>query len=217
MCLAGYGRVHHLTQGSPKNALAVENNDSTGEQRGPIVRTVAAYGVVGPAATAPVLARVSGVIQALYCDANMKVKAGQLCAKIDPRPYQIVVDQSKADLQASEARLEKDKATLALMKAALEHQEARAKRRVISRKALDKSRKSFETVKAENARDEAKAAEHAEALHAAETSLGSTDIVSPLDGTVLSRNVESGQTIAMLPAGTLVRVDGDAGEVTVHA
>ena len=48
-----------------------------------------------------------GVIQALYCDANMKVKAGQLCAKIDPRPYQIVVDRAKADLAAAEARARK--------------------------------------------------------------------------------------------------------------
>jgi hypothetical protein len=46
-----------------------------------------ASGVVGPTATAPV--GVSGVIRALYCDTNMQVKAGQLCAKIDPRPYQM--------------------------------------------------------------------------------------------------------------------------------
>src|SRR5205807_8754151 len=102
-------------------------------EAGPGFRTVTASGVVAPTATTPVRARVSGAIQSVYCDANIQVKAGQVCAKIDPRPYQIVVDQSKADLQASEARLEKDKATLALMKAALEHQEARAKRRAISR------------------------------------------------------------------------------------
>ena len=68
---------------------------------------VTASGVVEPAATTPVGAHVSGVIQALYCDANMKVKAGQLCAKIDPRPYQIVVDRAKADLAAAEARVRK--------------------------------------------------------------------------------------------------------------
>ena len=52
---------------------------------GSMVRTVTASGIVGPAATAPVIARVSGVIQALECDVKMKVKAGQICAKIDPR------------------------------------------------------------------------------------------------------------------------------------
>ena len=84
-----------------------------------------ASGIVTPTATTPLLARVSGVIQALYCDANMNVKAGQLCAKIDPRPYQNVVDQDKADLAAAEARLEKDKANLAQAQAAFERNQSR--------------------------------------------------------------------------------------------
>ena len=138
----------------------------------------------------------SGVIQALYCDANMKVKAGQLCAKIDPRPYQIVVDQAKADLAAAEARLEKDKANLAQAKAAFERNEALAKRRAISRKALDKSRKAYEQAQTQMKRDEATVAQLQAALHAAEINLGYTDIVSPIDGTVVSRNVEMGQTVA---------------------
>jgi hypothetical protein len=109
--------------------------------RGPVVRTVTAYGVLGPAATAPVLARVSGLIQAVYCDVNMKVTAGQLCAKIDPRPYQNLADQDKARLAAAEAQLEKHKANLAQAQAAFERHEVLAKRRVMSRKALDTSRK----------------------------------------------------------------------------
>ncbi len=165
-------------------------------ERGPEVRTVTARGVVGPAATAPVGARVSGVVQALHCNANMQVKAGQLCAKIDPQPYQIIVDQSRAGLQTAEARLEKDKANLALTEAALEHQEELAKRRAVSRKAFDKSRKSFENAQTHTNRNEAKVAELQATLHAAQTNVGYTDIVSPLDGTVLSRNVELGQAVA---------------------
>jgi cytochrome o ubiquinol oxidase subunit IV len=165
-------------------------------ERGPVVRTVTASGVVGPTATTPVGARVSGVIQALYCDANMHVKAGQLCAKIDPRPYQIVADQSRADLAATEARLEKDKAVLAQAKAAFESHEAPAKRPAISRKAIDKSRKAFERAQTQTKRAEARVAQLHAALHAAETNLGFTDIVSPIDGTVVSRNVEMGQTVA---------------------
>jgi HlyD family secretion protein len=165
-------------------------------ERGPVVRTVTTSGVVAPTATAPVGARVSGVIQALDCDANMQVKAGQLCAKIDPRPYQIVVDQNRADLAAAEARLEKDKADLAQAKAAFESHEALAKRPAISRKAIDKLRKAFERAQTQTKRDEARAAQLQAALHAAETNLGYTDIVSPIDGTVVSRNVEMGQTVA---------------------
>jgi len=165
-------------------------------ERGSVVRTVTASGVVGPTATAPVVARVSGVIQALDCDAKMNVKAGQVCAKIDPRPYQIVVDQSRADLQTAEARLEKDKADLAQANAAFESNEALAKRRASSRKAIDKARKFFEKAQTQTNRDEARVAELQAALHAAQTNLGYTDIVSPIDGRVVSRNVEIGQTVA---------------------
>ncbi|MGH6813946.1 MAG: efflux RND transporter periplasmic adaptor subunit, partial [Methylocella sp.] len=164
-------------------------------ESGPGIRTVTARGVIAPTATAPVSARVSGVIQSVYCDANMQVRAGQLCAKIDPRPYQIAVDQSRAGLAAAGARLEKDKANLAQAKAAFESHEALPKRPAISRKAIDKSRKAFERAQTQIKRDEARVAELQAALHAAEINLGYTDIVSPIDGTVISRNVELGQTV----------------------
>jgi HlyD family secretion protein len=182
------------------------------------IRAVTARGVITPTETAPVNARASGVIEALHCDAKMHVKAGQLCAKIDPRPYQIAVDQSRSGLQAIEAQLEKDQANLASAKAALERQEELAKRRIISHKALDKSRKSFETAQAEATRDKAKAAELQAALHTAETSLGSTDIVSPLDGTVVSRKVELGQTVmASSETPPLFVIAGDLSLVHIDA
>jgi HlyD family secretion protein len=178
------------------NMASMDQTMQMPPEAGSAVRTVTASGVVGPTATAPVGARVSGVIQALYCDANMQVKAGQLCAKIDPRPYQIVVDQSRAGLAAAEARLKKDKADLAQAKAAFESHQALAKRPAISRKAINKSRKAFERAQTQTKRDEARVVQLQAALHAAETNLGYTDIISPIDGTVVSRNVEMGQMVA---------------------
>jgi HlyD family secretion protein len=165
-------------------------------ERGSEVRTATASGIVAPTATTPVGTRVSGVIQSIHCNPKMQVKAGQVCAKIDPRPYQIVVDQNRADLPAAEARLEKDKADLAQAKAAFESKEGQAKRPAISRKAIDKARKAFERAQTQAKRDEARVAELQAALHAAETNLGYTDIVSPIDGRVVSRNVEIGQMVA---------------------
>ena len=78
----------------------------------------------------------------------MKVKAGQVCAKIDPRPYQIMVDRIKSDLAGAEARFAKDKADLAQAKAALEHHEALAERRAISHTAIEKSLKTYEQAQA---------------------------------------------------------------------
>ena len=194
---------------------------------GSIVRTVTASGVIVPTATAAVGARVSGVIQALNCDANTKVKAGQICAKIDPGPYQTVVDQGNADLTAAEDRLEKDKAALAHAKGAFERHEARSKRRAF-RKALDNSRRAYEQTQTQMKLDEGTVAQLEAALHAAETNLGDTDIIAPIDGTVVSRNVKIGQTVAagaetpplFLVAAdlTVIRVDAnvsknDIGEI----
>jgi HlyD family secretion protein len=163
---------------------------------GSAVSAVTAKGVVGPTATAPIIARVSGVIQALECDAKMKVKAGQVCAKIDRRPYQIMVDRDKADLAEAEARFEKDKADLAQAKAAFAHVEALAKRRTISHETIEKSLKTYEQAQTRTKLEEATVGQLQAARDAAEISLDSTDVVSPIDGIVLSRNVNMGQTIA---------------------
>jgi HlyD family secretion protein len=86
--------------------------------------------------------------------------------------------------------------SLSQAKAAFESHEALAKRPAISRKAIDKSRKAFERAQRQTKRDEARVVQLQAALHAAETNLGYTDIVPPIDGTVVSRNVEMGQTVA---------------------
>ena len=189
---------------------------------GSIIRTETASGIVVPTATAPIGARVSGVIQALYCAASTKVKAGQLCAKIDPHPYEVVMDQDKADLAAAEDRLQKDKADLAHTKAAFERHEALSKRRAVSRKALDNSRRAYEQAQTQTKLDEATITQLQAALHATENNLGYTDIVSPIDGTVVSRNVAIGQMVAagsetaplFLVAAdlTVIRVDANVSE-----
>jgi biotin carboxyl carrier protein len=162
---------------------------------GPVVSTSTASGVVDAAATTAVVARVSGVVQSLECGISMKVKAGQLCAKIDPRPYQVIIDQNKSGLAEAEARFAKDKAGLAKAKTAFERFEALAKRRAVSQKAIDKSRKAYDQAEARAKLDEETVAELQAALHAAETNLDYTNVVAPVDGTVVSRNVEIGQTV----------------------
>ena len=77
--------------------------------RGTIEQTITATGTVNPVKTVQVGTYVSGVIQAISCDYNTPVKAGQLCAKIDPRPFQVVVDQSNANLSSARAQLARTK------------------------------------------------------------------------------------------------------------
>ena len=168
-------------------------------EAGPGMRAVTARGVIAPTTTTPVGARVSGVIQSLDCNVNTQVKAGEPCAAIDPGPYKIAADQSEVGLKSAEAQLERDKANFAAKKAALERQEALSRRRAISQKVLAMSRKSVEAAQTQTEQDETKVAELKAALDTAKTNLASTEILSPIDGTVVSRNVELGQTVDAKP------------------
>src|ERR1039458_9277690 len=84
--------------------------------RGSITRAVTATGTVNPELTIIVGSYVSGVILQLYCDYNTQVRAGQICAKIDPQPYQALVNQQKASVALAKAQLKKDKANLVYTK-----------------------------------------------------------------------------------------------------
>src|SRR5436309_12259387 len=82
--------------------------------RGPITPTVAATGTVNPVTTVQVGTYVSGPIQAIYADFNTPVRRGQLLARIDPRPFQVKVDDATAALANARAQLDKDRADAAL-------------------------------------------------------------------------------------------------------
>ena len=150
--------------------------------RGDISKTVTATGTVNPVLTVIVGSYVSGVIRNLYCDYNTQVKAGQVCAKIDPRPYQATFDQYSGQLLRDEAILDKDRANLARFQKLAEQnsiarQQAEDQAYLVNQDAA--------TVKLDQA-----------LVESAKLNLGYTDIVSPVDGTVVSRNVTGGQTVA---------------------
>jgi len=164
--------------------------------RGTITRTVTSTGTVNPELTIIVGSYVSGVIQQLYCDFNTQVKAGQVCAQIDPRPYQTVVNQDKALLGVAMAQLEKDKANLAYTKINYERNKWLAERDSVSKDAADVAKNAYEQAQAQLDLDTATIAQRKAELDAAEVNLGYTNIISPVDGTVVSRNVTQGQTVA---------------------
>ncbi len=164
--------------------------------RGPITRTITATGTVNPELTIIVGTYVSGVIQSLSCDYNTEVKEGQVCAKIDPRPYQSVVDQNKANLAVAKAQLAKDRASLAYTKVTYERNAQLVKSSAVSQDALDNAKNAYDQAVATIAFDEATIQQRQAALDAAQVNLDYTNIVSPVQGTVVSRNVTQGQTVA---------------------
>lgn len=164
--------------------------------RGPIARTVTATGTVNPELTIIVGTYVSGVIQELHCDYNTVVKKGQVCARIDPRPYQTVVDQSRANLAVAQAQLEKDKANLTYTKVRYERTARLVQTNATSQDAVDAARSNYEQAEAQILFDEATIKQRQAMLDAAQVNLDYTNIVSPVDGVVVSRNVTVGQTVA---------------------
>jgi HlyD family secretion protein len=169
----------------------------TGEvTRGPVVRTITTTGAVDPVITVQVGAYVSGTIQGTYCDYNAQVKAGQLCAKIDPRPYQVVVDQDVANLANAQAQLKKDQASLAYAKTSYERDSGLLSKGIVSRDTFDNDKSVYDQAIAQVKVDESTIQQRQAELHAAQVNLDYTNISSPVDGTVVARNITIGQTVA---------------------
>lgn len=164
--------------------------------RGDVMRSVTTSGTVNPVTTVQVGTYVSGTIQSLGCDYNTQVKAGQLCAKIDPRPYQTVVDQDKATLDSAAAQLKKDEAALVYAKINYERNAGLRKQGIVAQDTLDTSKSSLDQAEAQVGIDKSTIAERLAALGTAQVNLGYTNIISPVDGTVVSRSIDVGQTVA---------------------
>ena len=159
-------------------------------------RGVTARGVVAPAAQATMVSRVSGVVESLDCDVKTKVKAGQSCAKIDVHHYQTIVDEKTAEVISAKARLEKREVDLSEARRELERREASTDRRPSVRRATDRARTNFERVRSLVETEKAKVGELEVTLQNAESNLGAANIVSPMDGMVVARNVTPGQMVA---------------------
>ncbi|CAG4918551.1 unnamed protein product [Acidocella sp. C78] len=137
-----------------------------------------------------------GIIQSIDCDYNTIVRLGQVCARIDPRPYQAVVDQDIAAVAVARAQLAKDAAGLDYARRNASRLAALAPRQYASRNAADSAKAAMRQGEAQTTLDRAVIAQDEARLSAARANLGYTDIVSPVNGIVVSRNVTIGQTVA---------------------
>jgi HlyD family secretion protein len=164
--------------------------------RGAVTRTVTATGTVNPELTIIVGTYVSGVIQELYCDYNTRVTKGQICARIDQRPYQTLVDQARANLAVAKAQHEKDLAALDYAKANYDRQQYLVERKTVSQDVADNARSVYRAAAAQVDLSAAQIQQRQAELATAQVNLDYTNIVSPVDGTVVSRNVTMGQTVA---------------------
>ena len=186
--------------------------------RGIVTRVVTATGSVNPVLTVTVGSYVSGVIRDQYCDFNTRVRVGQLCAKIDPRLYQAVVNQDRANLANARAQLLKDQAVLAYDRVAYQRDVVLVKRGIVSQDTVDSAQSAYDQARAQIQVDAAVIQQDEAALESGLVNLGYTDIISPVDGTVVSRNVTIGQTVAAsFQTPTLFLIATDLAQMQIDA
>ena len=164
--------------------------------RGEIVSSVTATGTVNAVTTVLVGTQVSGTIKTLFVDFNSPVTKGQLIAQIDPATFEAQVEQAKANLFSARANLEKAKATAIDAKRTMERNRELVSKNLIAQSDFDTAETGYETAKASVSAAKAQIAQTEAALKFAETNLQYTRIESPVDGVVISRNVDVGQTVA---------------------
>ena len=163
--------------------------------RGPITALVTATGAVNPVISVQVGSQVSGKIAKLYADFNSVVREGQILASIDQKPYQAKVSQAKAALKSAQAGLAKARNMLVQKTLELNRMAALRKEQFVAQADLDLARTNARDAEAQVDVSDAQVDQAKATLASAELDLGYTTIFSPVNGTVVSRNVEEGQTV----------------------
>jgi HlyD family secretion protein len=205
---------------------------TTKADRGDIREVVEATGTINAVTTVQVGSQVSGTISRLNADFNSRVKKGQVVAQIDPSLFQGALLQAKADLAnakanlvASQANLEKAQAAAVQTKADYERTSGLAKEGVMSQQQLDLAKANADSAdaavsaaKATITQAIAQAQQKQAAVTVAQTNLDYTTIHAPIDGTVIARSVDVGQTVAAsLQAPTLFTIAQDLTKMQVYA
>jgi HlyD family secretion protein len=184
--------------------------------RGMIQRSIGMTGALNPVITVQVGSYVSGTIKILKCDYNTEVVVGQLCAVIDPVPFQLIVDQDQAQVGIAEAQLNKDRAALAYAKIAFERDSKLLTEGTVSQDTVDNDKSAMDQAIAEVGLDEATVVNRVATLKAAQVNLAYTNIVSPVVGTVITRAIDVGQTVAAsLASPTLFLIGKDLTKMQV--
>jgi HlyD family secretion protein len=227
------------------NGSAVDPNRLAKVTRGDVARSVIATGKIQPITKVEVKSKASGIVEKLYVDINNRVTKGQPLAQLDQQEIQAQVEAQQAQLASAEANVgtyeanvDQDKVNAAapdlpMYKATLDRNLEMQKEGIVSRQALDDANKDYlaaltrrDSSKAQIGVDTAKLKQaHAQVLQSQaslkqlEEQLGYTTIVAPMDGVILSRDVEIGDAVSSIlvlgSTATLVMTEGDVNEVYV--
>lgn len=187
--LSGIGIAHNLI----KNRITYE---TTPLERCTITQVVEASGTINPVNTVSVGSVVSGLIESIYVDYNSQVKKGQLLAQIDPRNFQASVEQNTAQVQNAEANMAKFQAVTEMSRKTYVRYKNLYKKNFIAKSELDQAESDYLSNKAQIASAAAQISQARANLATAKTNLGYTKIIAPVDGTIIARKIDIGQSVA---------------------
>jgi HlyD family secretion protein len=186
--------------------------------RGDIADTVGATGTLQAVTTVQVGTQVSGIVQDLYADFNTLVKKGQVIARLDPSVIQTQIEQARANLIRAEADLERFKVTLDDTRTKLRRAQELSAKSLIPATELDNAQVNVRSAEAQIRSAEASITQSRASVKQNEVNLEHTVITAPIDGLVISRNVDRGQTVAAsMQAPTLFVLAADLTKMQVVA
>ena len=184
---------------------------------GPLVARVAANGTITPRVTVQVGSQVSGRIQEILVDFNAPVTRGQVLARLDPALFRASKAQARANLAAAHGKLAKARARARNASKFLTRARALVARDLIAGADIDNAEAEAAVWRGDISASRGDVAQARAALRQAEVNLAYTTITSPVDGIVISRNVDVGQTVAAsLQAPTLFSIAEDLRSLQVH-
>jgi len=185
-------------------------------QKGDVTQVVTATGSLSAVITVQVGSQVSGAIDKLFADFNSKVKKDQVVAQINQDKFKATVDQARANLLAAQANVTKAKATLEDAQRTLDRNKELRKKDLIAQSEFDTSQANHDAAAAQYEVNKAQVAQAQAALNQASVDFNNTVIRSPVDGIVVSRNVDVGQTVAAsLQAPVLFLIANDLSKMQV--
>jgi HlyD family secretion protein len=186
-------------------------------KRGDVTQVVSSTGTLQAVVTVQVGSQVSGTIEKLFADFNTKVKSGQVVAQLNQDKFKAAADQARANLLAAQSNLAKTRVSLADTHRTLERSRELRKRDIMAQSEFDAAQTAYDAAVAQLEVNKAQAAQAQAALNQASVDLNNTVIRSPVDGIVISRNVDVGQTVAAsLQAPTLFTIANDLAKMEVH-
>ena len=207
------GAAYYKTRGGPEPTVTTQQIT-----RGDVVDQVGATGTLQAVTTVQVGTQVSGTVDELYADFNSIVKKGQVIARLDPSILQTQVETAKANLVNAEANLERQRAAVEDAQTRLARARELAARSLLPKADLDAAEATAKQAAAQLRSTESQIVQARAAVNKSEVDLGHTIIAAPIDGIVISRNVDRGQTVAAsMQAPTLFVIAADLTKMQVNA